>query len=233
VIQIGKARRHAGHAPLLLVSAVDFLEARLEDLPDRLNVLVLPARADREHRLLGLVEEFGDVIDALVAQRCDRTARRDERPQRRLLEDDRGVVLGVERGGNGVGEEGQVGRAPDLLELPHLPQTLSNGDEIRGLPPLEQLEDRGVDRPVRTPVEVLRPQPLSHLGDRVAVQQHRAEDALLRLEAVRRDPLQRRRRPPHRPITSRTLRKRCPQRRASPSSAASSRINRIPLATAV
>jgi len=58
-----------------MLSKLDF-----EDLPDRLRVLVLPARADREHRLLGPVHELGDVVAPLVPERRDRPARRDQGP---------------------------------------------------------------------------------------------------------------------------------------------------------
>src|SRR6266513_226198 len=65
-------------------------------------------------------------------------------------------------------------------------QRLGDSDDVDGLAPFEELDDRRVDRCVRLAVEVRRSKKLGHLDDRVPVDQDGAEHGLLGLETLRR-----------------------------------------------
>jgi hypothetical protein len=96
---------------------------------------------------------------------------------------------------------------------------LGDGDRVDRVAARVQLQDRVEHRPVRRAVEVLAVQQLEDLGDRVLGQQHRAEDRLLGLDVVGRDPLVRRRLVAGRALVGKTADGHCPRpprrRRAS------------------
>ena len=100
----------------------------------------------------------------------------------------RAVVTRVRGRGGGRLDLQQRGPAADELEEIGAAELLGDGDRIGGLAlPVEGL-DRVVDVAVRRLVEVGDVDPgLDRGGDRVAGEQHRAEQRLLGLEVVRRD----------------------------------------------
>ena len=128
-----------------------------------------------------------DVVGRVVAHLRDVARDRDEAAQQRELVDDARVVTGVRGRGSGRLDLEQRRPAADELEEIGAPELLGDGDRIGGLAlPVERL-DRVVDVAVRRLVEVGDVDPGLHRGgDRVAGEQHRAEQRLLGLEVVRR-----------------------------------------------
>jgi hypothetical protein len=99
----------------------------------------------------------------------------------------RGARRSRVRGGrDGVGERGEVGGAADVVELAGSGEAVGDGDEIDGLPALEQLDHDLKDHAVRIAVEVVGAESFDGAGDGVAVEKHRAEHALFSFEIVRR-----------------------------------------------
>jgi hypothetical protein len=92
----------------------------------------------------------------------------------------------VDRGRRRIREARQVGATADAVELVAPLERLGHRDDVDRLAALEQLEDGLEDLAVRLPVEVRGPQELGDLDDRVTVDEDRAEDRLLGLEALGR-----------------------------------------------
>jgi hypothetical protein len=92
---------------------------------------------------------------------------------------DCGVETGVRGRRNRRDQRVQVRRAPDTSELAALLQLIGDGEGIGGLAAAVQVEDRLVDGLVRGAVEVVPPQHLDDVGDRVLGQEHAAEHRLL------------------------------------------------------
>ena len=145
-----------------------------------------PPLADVEQLALGPIDRLLDLGRVLVADPGDLAGGGDQVAQDRLALDDPGVLDGVD-GGRGLVRQARQVRSPaDRLELVASFERLGDGDDVDRLALVEQLEHRGVDRPVRRPVEVLRAEELGDLDDRVAIDEDRAEDRLLGLGALGR-----------------------------------------------
>ena len=86
----------------------------------------------------------------------------------------------------------EVGLPTDPGQVTALGQLVGDGDRVGGLPAAEEVEHGIEDQLVRRAVEVVRLDRLEVLGDRVLVEQHRAEHRLLGVEVLRRDPVVRR-----------------------------------------
>ncbi len=151
-----------------------------------LKPVVDPALADAEQLALGPVDRLLDLGRILVADAGDLAGGRDQVAQDRLALDDPGVLDGMDGGRGLVGEAREVRPSADRLELLAALERLGDRDDVDRLAPLEQVEHRGVDDPVRLAVEVFRAEELGDLDDRVAIDQDRAEDGLLGFEALGR-----------------------------------------------
>ena len=145
-----------------------------------------PALADVEQLALGPVDRLLDLGRILVADPGDLAGRGDEVAQDRLAFDDPGVLHGVDGGRGLVRQARQVRAAADRLELLAPFERLGHGDDVDRLALVEQLEHGRVDGAVGRAVEVLGPEELGDLDDRVAIDQDRAEDGLLGLGALGR-----------------------------------------------
>ena len=99
------------------------------------------------------------------------------------------VVRRVRRRGRRGLDRSSVGRAAERVEQVGAPQLLGDGDRVDRLALAVERLDGVVDVAVRGLVEVADVDArLDRGGDRVAREQHRAEQRLLGLEVVRRDP---------------------------------------------
>ena len=76
--------------------------------------------------------------------------------------------------------------APDRLEDAHGRQLVLDGDAVDGLALAEQRAHRLEDLAVSVAVELLRADDLDHLGERLAVEEDAAEEALFRVQVVGR-----------------------------------------------
>ena len=111
---------------------------------------------------------------------------RDQVPEDRLALDDPRVLRGEHGRGRLIRERREVRSAADLLQVPVPLERLGDRDDVDRLTALPELEHGGVDAPVRLPVEVLGPDDVGDLDDRVAVDQERAKDGLLGFDALGR-----------------------------------------------
>jgi len=89
--------------------------------------------------------------------------------------------------GTALGRDARYDAPPASSKLAHRLEPVRDRDEIRGLPPVEQLEDRRADRSMDLLIEVGGGEGLGDLRDRIAIEEHAAEHALLRLEILGRD----------------------------------------------
>src|SRR5438876_5280661 len=185
LIEIAEARGDPLYRPLLLVAAIDALEAFLQDLADRQELLDEPAIGDTEHQLLRAVHQDLHVIFTFEAQVGDLRAGDDELAEHGLLQYDAGVVLDVGRGRHRVQQTGHVRGAADVVQLPFIAQAIGDGNQVHRLAAFEQFHHRFVDATVGVAIEILRPDQLHHAGDGVTVEQHRPEHALFRIEVLR------------------------------------------------
>ena len=185
-VQLAEPGPDPAHLAPMGVEVVEPVVRGVEEVAQGAEPDVHPPLAHREQLRLRAVDRGLDVRSVLVPDRRDLARRRDEVPQHRLALDDAGVVDGVDGGGRLVAEHREVGATADGLELVDALEHLGDGDDVHRLASLEELEDRGVDDPVRLAVEVLRPEELGDLDDRVAVDEDGAEDRLLGLDALRR-----------------------------------------------
>ena len=187
-VEVGVARRGAGDGVAALVEHLELLEAPVEQRRQLLQGVGVATLGDREHHRLGGVDGLLDVVERLVAQLCDLVGGGDQAPQQRLLLDDAGVVLGVgDRRGPGL-ERDQRGRTAHGVEHAGRGELLGHGDRVHALSGAVEGLDRREDVAVRRLVEVVLGDDVRHRRDGVLGQQHGAEERLLGIDAVGRDP---------------------------------------------
>ena len=185
-VEVGEPGPHAADLAAVSVQVVEPVVGVVEERLERAEAGVDALLADREELRLGAIDRLLDLGRVLVADPGDPAGGADQVAQDRLALDDPGVLLDVDGGRRLVRQARQVGAPADRLELVLALERLGDGDDVDRLATLEQVEDGGIDPPVRLPVEVRRPQELGDLDDRVAVDEDRAEHRLLGLETLRR-----------------------------------------------
>jgi len=186
-VEIGESRRDPRDLLLPLVERLDVLERRGDD---RLHVHEADGVAllgHGEDAALGFVGEFRHVPVLLVSELGDGAGGLDQPAGQRLLVDDLRVPGEVGGGGNDLVEQIDELVAPDRLEDAHGRQLVLDGDAVDGLTVAEQRAHRLEDLAVGVAVELLCADDLHHVGERLAVEQDAAEEALLRVEVVRWD----------------------------------------------
>jgi hypothetical protein len=218
-VQLGEAGGDPGQLAVVVVQPFDRLEGVGEHVAQALVVRAEAALGDLVDQGLGDVHGPLDVLWGLEAELDDAGAHVDQPPEGAGLLDDARVVAGVRGGRHARHQREQERRAADVGEHAAAAQVLGDGDRVDRVAARVQLQDRVEHRPVRRAVEVLAVQQLEDLGDRVLGQQHRAEDRLLGLDVVGRDPLVRRRLVARRALVGKTADGHCPRpprrRRAS------------------
>ena len=189
LVDLVEAGGHADELAVVAVARLELVERVLQRVADADHRVGDAPFGDLEHERLGAVEGLGDVVGGVVAHLGDVAGDADEPAQQRELVDDARVVTGVRRRRGAGLDLQQRGRPPTNVEQVGAAQLLGDGDRVGGLALPVQRLDGLVDVPVRRLVEVagldVR---LDRGGDRVAREQHRAEQRLLGLEVVRRDP---------------------------------------------
>ena len=162
------------------------LEVAHQHLLDVLELADAALLLDGEHLLLAAVEQVHGVAGVLVAELGDLVADADERAQHALLAHDAGVVRGVRRRGDELGQRVHELPAAGALEHALAVELGAQGDDVDLLAALEQREHPAVDEAVSVAVEIVRGEQFRDRGDGVGVDQHGAQHRLLRLEVVRR-----------------------------------------------
>ena len=186
----GHAQRHAAAGG----DGVDLVHRGLQQLFEGDVVLARAALGDLVDRRLGAVDDVVDLaaLGAVVAELDDPGSGLDEAPQGGLLGDDLGVVRGVRGGGDGRDQRVQVGGAAEADQVAPALQLRGDRDRVGGLAAAVEVEDALVDGLVRGAVEVVGPQDLDDVRDRVLAQEHAAEHRLLGGEVLRGLPVERR-----------------------------------------
>jgi hypothetical protein len=188
--------RHAGDVGVA-VHALELVEGGLQRVGDRDQRRALAPLRDLEHERLGPVEGVGHVVGRVVAHLGDVAGDEDQPAQQRELVDDPRVVPGIGRRGRAGLDAQERGLATDGVEQVGAAQLLRDRHRVGRLTRAVQREDRLVDVRVRGLVVVGGlDADLDRGRDRVARQQHRAQEGLLGLDVVRRNAPAARRPPP-------------------------------------
>jgi hypothetical protein len=123
------------------------------------------------------VAQHGDGVFALV-RRANAAIVEDahQLAQQALVADDLDVALDVEVARNALGEECEICRAADGIQLAPPGQLFLNREVVDALALGHQINDGAEDALVRVEGKILGLQLLGRVADGDAVQQHRAED---------------------------------------------------------
>ena len=185
-VEVRESGPDAADLAAVRMQVVEPVERLVEERPERAEARRNAALGHREELRFRAVDRLLDLRPVLVPDPGDLAGSRDQVAQDSLALDDPGVLAGEDGSGRLLGERREVGPAADLLEVAAALQRLRDGDDVDRLATLPQLEHRGVDAAVGLPVEVVRPDDVGHLDDRVAVDEERAEDRLFGFDALRR-----------------------------------------------
>ena len=186
LVQLGEPGRHARDQAAVLLQLAERVEAPLHQVGDRDEAGADALVGDLEDALLGAVEDLVGVLGAGVGFLQDVVRAGDQRAQRRLLLDDRRVVLDVGRARHAVDEARDVGDAADVLELRRPRQRFLQRDQVDGVAALVELDHRLEDAAVRVAVEVAGVDDRRGVVERVVAEQDAAEHRALGVEVVRR-----------------------------------------------
>ena len=189
--QIVEVAEAAGQARVGGVPVLDRLEVDhglVHQVLEDGHLLAVLAAGDVVDPLLGLVGHALGILGRRVRHLHDVGGSADQPPQQRRLGDDARVVGRRGRGGDLVGEVAQVEGAADLVEDPLALEHLDRGDEVDRLAPRVHAAQGLVDAGVGAAVEVLGLEDLDDVGDGLRGEHHGADDRLLGLQILRRDP---------------------------------------------
>jgi hypothetical protein len=154
------------------------------------EVLVLPSLRDAVDLPLGVFHKGFRVVVPGVSRLGDILARADELAEDGPVADDLRVVLGVDGGGDGLGDELEVFAPSGLGVGAGLGQLVNEGDDVDIL----RFEVHGLhgkpDFPVLGHVEVVRRHEGGHLVHTPRVDEHRSQKGLLRLQRKRQPAIQ-------------------------------------------
>jgi hypothetical protein len=135
--------------------------------------------AQREDALLRAIERERDVRRLAVRVGRDGGRGAEQSTQDRAVAHDARVPFDLDRRGHELGELAEVRRPPDAVELLAPSQLDLHGQRIDPLAALQQRLHGPVDALVPGEVEVVLPEKVGDLEDRVAVDQEAAEHLLL------------------------------------------------------
>ena len=184
-VQVREPGADAADLAPMLVQVVESVIRGVQQAVERREPARDPLLADREQCLLGAVDGTVEVGRVVVADARDAPRRPDQVPQDPLPLHDARVVDGVDRGRREIDEAGQVRRPADPLQLPVTLQGLRHRDQVHRLPALVQLEDGAIDGAMVRAIEVVRPEHLRDLDDRIAVDEQGAQHRSLGLDGLR------------------------------------------------
>ena len=193
VVEVGEPRRDTGHLAGLARGGLDLVDGCLKHVTE--HGVVVTAALVRHRGDLGLsgVDDVDDVAAALpVAHLDDLGPGIDQPPQHCPLGHDLRVVARVGRGRHLGDQLVQVGLPADPGQVAALGQLVGDGDGVGRLAAAVQVKDRVIDQLVGRAVEVDPLEPLDAVGDRILGEQHAADDTLLRMHVLGRQPVARR-----------------------------------------
>ena len=164
------------------------VELLLEQLAQRRHRVGDPPLGHVEHQRLRPVDGQRHVVGGLVAELGDLTGHSDDAAKHGVLLDDPPVARRAADRRRACLEGDERRRTTHRIEQTRPAQLVGNGDGVDRLALTEERGDRVVDMAVDRLVEVVGGHDLDGRGDGVATQEHRAEQRLLGLDAVRGDP---------------------------------------------
>ncbi len=190
VVEVRESRGDTSHLTRPARGMLDLVNGRLEHIAEH---RVVVAAALVRHRIdLGLsgVDDVHDVTPALaITHLHDLRAGIDQPSQHRPLGHDLRVVARVGRGGHRGDQLMQISLSAHPGQVAALGQLIRDGDGVGRFAAAVQVQDRVIDQLVGGTVEVDALESLDAVGDRVLGQQHPADDALLRVDILRRKPI--------------------------------------------
>ena len=185
-VQLHKAGGDAVDAALVEVELLDLGIGLDQGLVDVLQAVAAPAHGDVVDGLFRAVQDGGNGLGGLEAGLGDVRAGGDEPAQDGLFPHEGDVALDVGGGGHVLGQLHQIGGPADALQGPPAGELVHEGDEVHG--PAGGVDGlHGVeDLPVLVQVKVLGGQGFHGQHDGLAVDEHGAQGAALRLHALGR-----------------------------------------------
>ena len=193
LVELDEARRHPDHLVGAPRRRLDLLHRLVEQVTEDGVVLTAAHLGDGVDLGLGPVDDVVDVALTLgIPHLDDARPRLHESAQHGALVDDLGVEPGIRRGRHRLDQLVEVGLAADPGDVPSLGELIGDGDRVGRLTAAEQVEHRVEDQLVRRAVEVVSLDHLEAVGDRVLVDEHRAQHGLLGVQVLRGHPIVRR-----------------------------------------
>ncbi len=183
-VEVAEAGGQPGYLRPERLEFLDPLQGALEHGANRHHALADPALGDGEDLLLGAIEHGGDFLLHHEPQfRCGGPGS-DQISAEGVLLDDRGVVLDVRCGRNGINQPCQEIEPADPVDLTIAAQLIGDGDGVNRLVAVEELTARLEHRLVGRYVEVLWVDLVHHQAGGIHRKQQGAEHRLFGLEVV-------------------------------------------------
>ena len=181
--------------PALLAQLRQFLDRRQQHVRQAHKIRARMPLRHGKHLLLGGLQDFlRRALHIAKALGVNLAHGRDQLPHQPFVHHDLRVLLQIRRGRHGIRQLRHVRRPARVFQIALRLQQITDCHQIHRLPVLEQILDRAEDQPV--PRHVKRR--FLHLVDpnrhRLLVHEHRAQNAALRRNIVRRHTLCRGRR---------------------------------------
>ncbi len=183
-VQIRQACGQAGDLVAGVRGLVELVEYVLHHGGDGQQTAHVPPAAQGVDLLLGDFQRGVRLAGALIDEGVDLVRRLAEPPEQRAVPHDGRVLKDVGRRGRDPHDLRHVALTAFGPDAPHL-HLIQHGHRVDGLAVGEHGEHGLIDVAVELRVELVRFQMLQHLGDAARVDEHGADDRLLRRGGVR------------------------------------------------
>ena len=189
LVEVVEAGGRTGDRVAAIEGLLQLVHRQRQQIGERAGGVDDPVLGHLEHLGLGFVEGFGDVVGLRVGEIGDLAGHADHPPQHGSVLHDLRVARRVRNGRRGVLQfEQELGTA-DLVEQTVAAQLVGNRDDVDRLAGGHEPANRRVHVLVCRLVEVLHLEAeLGNGADHLTRQQQRAEEALLGVQVVWRDP---------------------------------------------
>ncbi len=183
-VEVGKARADARDLAAMRVEVVQSVVCVVQERLERAEAGIDALLADREELSFRPVDGLLDLRRIFVTDAGDTAGCADQVPKHGLALHDPRVLRGVDGGRRLVAEAREVRTTAHRLEILAPLERFGDRDDVDRFATFEQVEDGGVDAPVRLTVEVLRSKELGDFDDGIAVDEDGTEHRLLSFKAL-------------------------------------------------